>query len=257
MEPLAHRLRPGLFSLALTITLATLAVAIGTATESSATAPAGVTLSIQGMDCSGCWARALKELRSVPGVRDATLDTRTVEATVRLSAAVTVDSLRAAVARAGFAAVEGPGCGQWKAPKGYPEGSDVAIVSHDGGVIGELAALAVPGKVTLVDLYADWCAPCRMIDAHVAKLLAGRSDLAVRKINIVKWGTPAAKAYLGERPSIPWMIVYGKDGAKVATVSGYRPRELDAAIKKGAGPGADASAADAASGPQAEKAAAK
>jgi copper chaperone CopZ len=193
-----------------------------------------VTVSLVGMDCSGCWQRAEKELRGLSGVSDVAFDSRVVEATVTVDGEVPFDSLRAAVERAGFEAHAGAGQGRWTAPKGYPEGADVGIVSHDGSDIGDLAALAVPGKVTIVDLYADWCAPCRMIDRHLSTVLAGRSDVAVRKVNIVKWGTPAAKRYLGRRPSIPLVYVYGRDGTPVAEVLGFRPRELDAAIDKGA-----------------------
>jgi thiol-disulfide isomerase/thioredoxin len=226
--------RPALFWLALALTPLVVAEDARAANEAAPTA-SEILLSLQGMDCSGCWLRAQKELLTVPGVTGAKLDTRTVVATITTSKPVEADSLIEAVARAGFGASLGAGSGKWSAPKGYPTGSDVAIVSHDGSVIGELADLAVPGKVTLVDLYADWCAPCRMIDAHVAKILATRSDIAVRKVNIVKWGSPAAKMYLGKVASIPQMLVYGKDGAYIETVLGYLPKKLQDAIDKGAG----------------------
>ena len=33
----------------------------------------------------------------------------------------------------------------------------------------------MPGKVTLFDFYAVWCAPCRKIDAHLFPLLGRRA----------------------------------------------------------------------------------
>ena len=71
------------------------------------------------------------------------------------------------------------------------------------------------GKVTLFDFYAVWCAPCRKIDAHVFPLLGQRRDLAVRKLNVVSWETPLAERYLKNVPSLPYVVVYGKDGKKV------------------------------------------
>src|SRR5688572_15743049 len=65
------------------------------------------------------------------------------------------------------------------------EGADLAILSKAGEDVGDLVAHAVPGKVTVFDFYADWCAGCREIDLHAYKLLNARTDLAVRKLNVV------------------------------------------------------------------------
>jgi thiol-disulfide isomerase/thioredoxin len=117
-----------------------------------------------------------------------------------------------------------------------PEGSDVAEISKEGEDVADLAAHAPRGKVTLFDFYATWCTPCRKIDAHVAALLARRADLAVRKLNVVSWETPLAGHYLKDAPSLPLVLVYGRDGRQVQAVSGVDLGALDRAIEKASRP---------------------
>ncbi|MDY7231304.1 thioredoxin family protein [Hyalangium rubrum] len=98
----------------------------------------------------------------------------------------------------------------------------------------DLTAHLAPGKVTVFDFYADWCAPCRKVDAHVFGLLNQRSDIAYRKLNVVSWESPLAKRYLGGVPNLPYLVVYGKDGQPVRSVTGFDLSALDAAISEGA-----------------------
>ncbi len=201
----------------------------------AATAPIKpVILSLQGIDGGKALDVVKESLEKIKGVKKVSFDTRTVEARVEMTQRVPTAKLIAAVEDAGFLAVEGPGQGKWMPPKGFPEGSDVGIVSETGDEVESLEGLAVPGKVTLIDFYADWCRPCRMIDEHVNELLQKRQDVAVRKINIVDWNTPAARQVLKYTSGIPFVIVYGKKGEKVGTVDGFMPRDLDAQIDRGA-----------------------
>ena len=111
-----------------------------------------------------------------------------------------------------------------------PAGADVAELSKEGEDVPSLDPHAVKGKVTLFDFYAVWCAPCRKIDAHVFAMLGKRTDVAVRKLNVVSWETPLAARYLKDVPSLPYVVVYGKDGKRVASVAGLDLGALDKAI---------------------------
>ncbi len=115
-----------------------------------------------------------------------------------------------------------------------PEGADVQVLSKAGEEIGELAPAAVRGKVTVFDFYADWCAPCREVDVHMAKVMAARTDVAVRKLNVVDWESAAARRYLSEAKGLPYLVVFGRDGAEVKRIQGFDLAELDAAIAEGA-----------------------
>jgi thiol-disulfide isomerase/thioredoxin len=111
-----------------------------------------------------------------------------------------------------------------------PAGADLVELSKQGEDVPSLEAHLAKGKVTLFDFYAIWCGPCRKIDAHLFPMLGRRGDLAVRKLNMVSWETPIAERYLKNIPSLPYVVVYGKDGKKVRAVSGLDLAALDRAI---------------------------
>lgn len=114
-----------------------------------------------------------------------------------------------------------------------PPGADVGRLSEHGEDVEALEAFVVPGKVTLFDFYADWCGPCRRIDAHVFGLLQERPDLALRKLNVVSWDSQLARHHLAGVESLPYVVIYGKDGRRVQAISGLDLSALDAAIALG------------------------
>jgi thiol-disulfide isomerase/thioredoxin len=117
-----------------------------------------------------------------------------------------------------------------------PAGADLQELSRQGEDVPSLQAHSVPGKVTLFDFYAVWCAPCRKVDAHLMALLGKRRDLAVRKLNVVSWQTPLAERYLRDVPALPYVVVHGKDGRPSGSVSGLDLEALDRAITKASAP---------------------
>jgi thiol-disulfide isomerase/thioredoxin len=112
--------------------------------------------------------------------------------------------------------------------------ADLKKLSTQGEDVADLTAHAVPGKVTVFDFYADWCPPCRKVDAHMYGLLNQRPDIAYRKLNVVSWDTPLARRYLQGVPNLPHLIIYGRDGRPVRSVTGLDLAALDAAIAEGA-----------------------
>lgn len=114
--------------------------------------------------------------------------------------------------------------------------ADVKKISEKGEDVPSLEAHVVPGKVTVFDFYADWCAPCRSIDAHMYEVVNTRSDVALRKINVVSWETPVAKRHMQKAAGLPYVVVYGKDGKLVAKIAGLQLKKLDEAIAKAGAP---------------------
>ena len=74
--------------------------------------------------------------------------------------------------------------------------------------------------VSLLDFYADWCGPCRMVLPIVDEIAKEREDLLVGKINVND--NPELAKEFGVM-SIPTLIVM-KDGKIVNRVSGARSK---------------------------------
>ena len=74
---------------------------------------------------------------------------------------------------------------------------------------------------TLVDFYADWCGPCKMIAPIIEEIANERIDINVGKVNVDESGMLAMKYNVS---SIPTIIVF-KDGQEQAKIVGYRRKE--------------------------------
>ena len=74
--------------------------------------------------------------------------------------------------------------------------------------------------VSLIDFYADWCGPCRMVLPLVEQIAEERDDLLVVKVNVDE--NPELAQEFGVF-SIPTLVVM-KNGAVVNKVSGARPK---------------------------------
>ena len=65
-------------------------------------AQAGIRLQVTGMTCASCVMRVEKSLKAIPGVRDASVNLATEQATVEADPAVSADVLASAVRKAGY-----------------------------------------------------------------------------------------------------------------------------------------------------------
>ncbi|MDE5700031.1 MAG: thioredoxin [Lachnospiraceae bacterium] len=75
-------------------------------------------------------------------------------------------------------------------------------------------------KPVLLDFYADWCGPCRMVGPIVSEIANERSDVKVGKINVDEQPELAARFQV---MSIPMLAVI-KNGKLTDQVVGYRPK---------------------------------
>ena len=73
----------------------------------------------------------------------------------------------------------------------------------------------------LVDFYADWCGPCKMMAPIVEEISNERSDIVVGKVNTDE---NMQIAYNYKIVSIPTLIVF-KDGAEHKRIIGYVSKE--------------------------------
>ena len=76
-------------------------------------------------------------------------------------------------------------------------------------------------KTVLVDLYADWCGPCRMLAPILEEVETEREDVKVCKINVDEEAEIASSFGVSYIP----MLVLIKEGKTVASSTGYKTKE--------------------------------
>ena len=76
-------------------------------------------------------------------------------------------------------------------------------------------------KPVIVDFYADWCGPCRMLGPVLEKIADEHEELAVAKVNVDN--VPSLAESFGVT-SIPALFVI-KNGEVVNQAVGFMPKE--------------------------------
>lgn len=196
----------------------TLALAVLLVLPTAARAETTRVYSLQGADCESCADKVKGELKKVKGVKKVDFDKQKVEITVRMDEAVADAAVVAAVERTGLKAVIGAGHGAYLPAEKYPAGADMKVLSADGSAVGKLDALRVPGKYTVFDVHAEWCGPCRFVDARLREVVAARPDVAVRKLNVVDFDTPLARELGPRLEALPYVIVFDPAGKRTDIV---------------------------------------
>ena len=86
-------------------------------------------------------------------------------------------------------------------------------------------------KTVLLDFYADWCGPCKMLAPVLHELAEEKSGaLKVGKVNVDEQMELAMRFQVS---SIPMLVVF-KDGKIVAKSVGYRSKAEISAMVEGA-----------------------
>ena len=81
---------------------------------------------------------------------------------------------------------------------------------------------AIRGGITLVDFYADWCGPCKMLAPVLENFSKKRSDVKIIKVNV---DAQSDLASMFKIMSIPTLILF-KDGRVISTKQGFMSEEM-------------------------------
>jgi len=76
--------------------------------------------------------------------------------------------------------------------------------------------------LVLVDFYADWCGPCKMLTPVLEELAAEVTDAKIAKVNVDNAREIALKFKVSSIPNITLL----KDGEVVQQEVGYKPKEV-------------------------------
>lgn len=76
-------------------------------------------------------------------------------------------------------------------------------------------------KLVLVDFYAEWCGPCRMMSPVIDELSKEMKNVDFFKVNVDAQGELAQQF---DVMSIPTLVLF-KGGKAVATATGARPKD--------------------------------
>jgi thioredoxin 1 len=74
--------------------------------------------------------------------------------------------------------------------------------------------------LVMVDFWATWCGPCRMLAPVVEKLAEERSDVTVGKVNVDEQQELASRYEVNVIPT----LVFFRDGKPVGKTEGYHDR---------------------------------
>lgn len=80
--------------------------------------------------------------------------------------------------------------------------------------------LLASGKPILLDFYADWCGPCRMVSPVIDEIAEERDDVLVGKVNVDEEQELASAFGV---MSIPTLVVL-KGGREYKRATGARPK---------------------------------
>jgi thioredoxin 1 len=120
-------------------------------------------------------------------------------------------------------------CGKCKAPLVGGAGGAARSNGHPAVLTDASFRSAIAAGDHVVDFWAAWCGPCRMIAPVLEQLAGERSDVRFAKLNVDEH--PRTAAAIGVQ-SIP-LLVFFRDGAEVGRVVGAVPKaQIEAAIAR-------------------------
>lgn len=179
-------------------------------------------VTIVGIDCEECAPPIAKALKATPGVVKAELDWKAGHATLTTGDGFDRERLREAISAIGYEAVFDGERRRDLEPLPEEIRATLDIAPLDPSRRVDEKRLPVPGKITVLDYWAEWCSPCHLLDARLQHLVRGNPRVAVRRIDVGKWDNVAARQATREfrAEALPYVRVYDASGKLAGEVTG-------------------------------------
>ncbi len=87
--------------------------------------------------------------------------------------------------------------------------------------IEEFNQLVSTSEKLIVDFFATWCGPCKMLAPELEELASEHSDIDVVSVDVDKFEELAAKFYI---TAVPTMIFF-KKGEQTNRITGYMSKD--------------------------------
>lgn len=78
--------------------------------------------------------------------------------------------------------------------------------------VPQIAALVVPGKWTVVDYWATWCAPCLKLGPRLEEAAKAHGAMVIQRVDASEWGKDEWNLYLPGVKGLPVLDIFGPDG---------------------------------------------
>ena len=88
--------------------------------------------------------------------------------------------------------------------------------------------LAAGDKLVVIDFFAEWCPPCKMMSPEIEKLATQDKDVVFLKVDVVVNTEAAERFYINALPT----FILIKDGAMIDEVLGAKLDQLKEAINQ-------------------------
>lgn len=94
--------------------------------------------------------------------------------------------------------------------------------------LAEFSELISGDKLVLVDFYATWCGPCKLIAPKLKKLAEATPEVTFAKVDVDEVADVAAEQQIRAMPT----CLFFKNGQKVGEVVGANYAKIEATLKE-------------------------
>ena len=85
---------------------------------------------------------------------------------------------------------------------------------------GNITEVLKSNKITVLDFWAPWCGPCRMLGPIIEELATSNADIAIGKLNVDENSESASRYGVRGIPT----IIFFKDGEIVDKIVGVKSK---------------------------------